>query len=96
VGKCECKIAPLLNKPRCLEDVWVSGGVAPLILNLGDGREWLTSRDGRFISGEKTASTHGMGVWVGPRAGLDAVAKSKKKACLAPIRNRTPAVQPVA
>jgi len=39
-----------------------------------DGGEWLASRSGRFTSGERTFGTHWVGGWVGPRAGLDAVA----------------------
>jgi hypothetical protein len=37
-----------------------------------DGGEWSVSRLGRFTPG-----THWIGGWVGPRAGLDAVAKRK-------------------
>ena len=45
-----------------------SGGIAPLILNLGTGwRGWLTSSCGR--PRDKTPVP--IGGWVGPRAGLD-------------------------
>jgi len=42
-----------------------------------DGSEWSASRPGRFISRERAPGTYYIGVWVGPRAGLDAVAKRK-------------------
>jgi len=43
---------------------------------------------------EETAfGTYLIGGWVGPRVGLDEVAKRKTPA---PVRNRTPVVQPVA
>jgi hypothetical protein len=38
-----------------------------------DGGEWLASRPGRFNSTEGSPSTHCIGGWVGPRAGLDSV-----------------------
>jgi hypothetical protein len=43
-----------------------------------DGGEWSASHPGRFIPwGGRTPRTHWIGGWVGPRAGLDAVAKRK-------------------
>jgi len=41
---------------------------------LGEG-EWSASHSGHFTPGEGALSTPRMGGWVGPRAGLDAVAK---------------------
>jgi len=41
-----------------------------------DGCEWLASRPGRFTPRERAPGTHLVGVWVGPRAGLDAVVSS--------------------
>jgi hypothetical protein len=35
------------------------------------GGEWSDSRSGRFIPGEREPGTRWIGVWVGPRAGLD-------------------------
>jgi hypothetical protein len=35
------------------------------------GCKWSTSRSGRFISGDRALSTHRIGGWVDPRAGLD-------------------------
>jgi hypothetical protein len=41
------------------------------------GGEWSASRSGCFIPEEGTRGTHWVGGWVGPRTGLDAVAKRK-------------------
>jgi hypothetical protein len=50
-----------------------------------DGGEWSASRPGRFTTGEKFLSTHWLGGWVDPRAGLDDVEK-----ILDPTGTRTP------
>jgi hypothetical protein len=42
-----------------------------------DGSEWSASRPCRFNPREKTPSTHWIGGWVGPRAGLDGMEKGK-------------------
>jgi hypothetical protein len=41
------------------------------------GREWSASRPCHFTPGERALSTHCIGGWVGPRAGLDNVEKRK-------------------
>jgi hypothetical protein len=51
------------------------------------GDEWLSSRPGRFTSGESTPYTHWIGGWVGPRTGLGDV---KKRKILDPTGTRTP------
>jgi hypothetical protein len=38
---------------------------------------WSASRPGRFTPGENSLSTHWIGGWVDPRAGLDNVKKRK-------------------
>jgi hypothetical protein len=43
--------------------------------------------------GKQSPGTRWIGVWMGPRAGLDAV---KYRDCIAPVESRTSAVQPVA
>jgi hypothetical protein len=58
----------------------------------GDGR--LASRPGRFTPGVRTPCTHWIEGWMGPRAGLDAVAKEEP--ITAPAANLTPISQPVA
>jgi hypothetical protein len=49
------------------------------------GGEWSASRPGRFSGGERAPSTHWIGGWVDPRAGLDDVEK-----ILDPTGTRTP------
>jgi len=39
-----------------------------------EGGEWLALRPGRFTPWERAPRTHWIGGWVGPRAGLEAVA----------------------
>jgi len=48
-----------------------------------------------FTLRERVSDTHWSGEWVGPRAGLDAVAK-RKNPFIAPVGNRTPVAQSVA
>jgi len=60
-----------------------------------DGAEWSTSHSGRFIPSVRAPGTHRIGGCVSPRAGLDDMAKRNNR-IIAPARNQTPAVQPVA
>jgi hypothetical protein len=56
----------------------MGGGIAPTFLTSAlDGGERSASRSGRFIPGEIAPSTHWIGGWVDPRAGLDSVKKRK-------------------
>jgi hypothetical protein len=41
------------------------------------GNEWSASRPDRFIPGERAPVAHWIGIWVGPRAGLDYMEKRK-------------------
>jgi hypothetical protein len=59
-----------------------------------DGGEWSASRPSRFTPGERTPDTHCTGYSVGPRAGLEAVAK-KKIPTTAPAGNRPQVVQSI-
>jgi hypothetical protein len=54
-------------------DVWIH---IFLISTLARG-EWSASRPGRFTPGERAPSTHWLGGWLDPRAGLDDVEKRK-------------------
>jgi hypothetical protein len=53
---------------------WGSGGIAPRILDRG---EWSASRPGRFSPRARAPDAHWVRGWVGPRVGLDAVAKTE-------------------
>jgi len=71
-----------------------SGGITPRTLTSAlDEVEWSASRLGRFTSLGKASGTHLVGGGVGPRVGLDAVAKRKNPV---PVGNRTLAVESVA
>jgi hypothetical protein len=50
-----------------------SGGIAPPFLTSALDGEWLASRPGHFIPGNRAPGTHWIGGWVGPRIGLYAV-----------------------
>jgi hypothetical protein len=63
---------------------WGSEGIASRVRDLGTDR---------FTPGEGAPCTHWIGGWMGPRAGLDAVAKEE---ILAYEGNRIPVVQFVA
>jgi hypothetical protein len=65
-------------------EVWLHTLISEL-----DGDEGLASRSSRFTPGERTPGTHWAGHWVGPRTGLDVMAKRK-----IPVLawNRTPIV----
>jgi hypothetical protein len=59
------------------------------------GGEWSASRPGRFTPEERAPSTHQIGGWVGPRAGLEYM--ESKKFLVLPDSNSDPSVvQPVA
>jgi hypothetical protein len=74
---------------------WRYSATHSLMSALDEG-EWSALRSGRFTPRERAPDTHWIGGWVGPRAVLDAVVKSK---ILSPRRKSnpsTPIVQPVA
>jgi hypothetical protein len=58
------------------------------------GGEWLASRSCSFTPGERVSDTRWIGGCVGPRVGLDAVAKIKIPFIVS-SGNGTPVVQPV-
>jgi hypothetical protein len=65
-------------------EIWLHAFLTSVL----DGNEWSASRPGRFTSKENSG-THWIGGRVGPRAGLDVVAKIKSF----PERNPAPVVQ---
>jgi hypothetical protein len=73
-----------------------SEGIAPCIYKLSTRWRWVASFAHRLIYPAVTAAgTHSVWGWVGPRAGLDAVAK-RKNPLIAPTGIWNPVVQPVA
>jgi len=57
---------------------WGSGGIAPHIIDFGTrSDEWSGSCPSCFNPRERVPGTDWIGGWVGPRASLDVVAKSK-------------------
>jgi hypothetical protein len=48
-----------------------------LFASARDEGEWSASPSGHFTRRERAPGTHQIGGWVGPRAGLDAVSKTK-------------------
>jgi hypothetical protein len=61
-----------------MKTYWGSAGTAHAFSTsaLGEG-EWSAWRSGRFISREGAPGTHWIGGWVGPRAGLGVMVKTK-------------------
>jgi hypothetical protein len=75
---------PVLN--YVLRHEW-NGGIAPCILNLGTRWRLVVSFMTRpLYSRENVPGTHWIGGLVGPRAGVDAVAKRQKYPLPAPAR----------
>jgi hypothetical protein len=70
----------VLNEVSRHEDVLGSGGITPRILM--QGTIWRLSghlhAPAALPPGERVPSTHRIGGWVGPKAGLEVVAKRKK------------------
>jgi hypothetical protein len=76
---------------------WESGGKLHSFLTSAlDGGEWSASRPGCITPRERAPGTHWIGGWVGPRAVLDAVVKTKIPSPRRESSPRTPIVQPVA
>jgi hypothetical protein len=57
--------------------------------------EWSASRPGHFIPWERAPGTHWLRRWVGPRAGLDTVSKTKIPSPREESNPDHPIVQPV-
>jgi hypothetical protein len=92
------KVFLVLNEVPYREDVlrdWKYGSTHFFTSAL-DRYECSALRSDRFTLGERVPCTHWIGGWVGPRAGLDAVAKRKKHSIIIPVGNWTQVGQPVA
>jgi hypothetical protein len=95
MGKCEG--VPVLKQAPCHEDVCGRGPTAPRILTSAlDAGEQSASSSGRFTPRGKSYRYPLDEVWVGTRAGLDAVAKRKENPFSAPTGNLSPVLHPVA
>jgi hypothetical protein len=73
------KVVPVLNLTPSHEGVlgeWRYSSTHSLT-SAPDGGEWSASRSGRFTPRERAFDTHWIGGWVGPRAVLDAMVKTK-------------------
>jgi hypothetical protein len=76
MAKSRGEVIPMLNKAPCYEDVWRSGGIA-LFFFLTFDTGWNDRLAFLHESlGNEPPLSHLVGVWVGPRALLDAVVKS--------------------
>jgi hypothetical protein len=68
-----------LIRHHAMRTYWGNGGIAPRILNLGTRWKWVVSFMPRpHYPRRKSPVIHWIGGWVGPRAGLGAVAKREK------------------
>jgi hypothetical protein len=86
---CKGEVIPVLSYVPCHEDIcsliknhimkmyWEVEGTAPWILNLGTRRWASCFTSWPLYPWEGASTTHWIGGWMGPRAGLDAVAKRK-------------------
>jgi hypothetical protein len=53
------------------------GGVEAFLTSAPDGSDWSASRSVRFTLRERARCIHSIGGWLSPRAGLDAMTKTK-------------------
>jgi hypothetical protein len=78
MSKIKLNLSLCLTKPHAMKTY---GGVemyfhAFLTSALGIG-DWSASHTSRFTLGKRTSSTHCVGGWVGPRAGLNVASEGK-------------------
>jgi hypothetical protein len=76
-GRLNLKLSPGLTKHHVMKTCWGSRGIAPRITSALVGGEWLASRAGCFISGERATCIYRIGGWLGPTGDLDVVVKIK-------------------
>jgi hypothetical protein len=94
--KVKVKLSVCLTKHHAMETYWGSGGITPLILDLGTRWEWSASRPGLFTPIERDPGTQRIGGWVWARAVLDAVVKRKIPSPRRESNPRTPMIQFIA
>jgi hypothetical protein len=95
--KVKVKLSLCLTKHHAMKTYWGVEVKLHAFLNSAlDGGEWSASRLGHFTPGERTPGTRWIGVWLGPRAVLDTVAKRKIPSPRRESDPRTPFVQPIA
>jgi hypothetical protein len=86
-GRGKGKVVLVLNQVPRLDDVWA------FLTSALDGGQWSASHPGRLTSRERAPGIHRIGGWVGPRPGLDAVAK-RNNHIIVPSRNWTRSSSP--
>jgi hypothetical protein len=68
---------PVFNLAPHHEDGGMEFYIHTLLTSVLDGGEWSASCSGHCTTNKRDSSTHWRGVWVGPRASLNMVAKRK-------------------
>jgi hypothetical protein len=68
----------VLTEHHAMKEYWGSGGIVhEFLTSVVEGGEWSASRPDRFTPRKRAPGIHWIGGWVGTRAGLDAVMKSR-------------------
>jgi hypothetical protein len=73
------KTYPVLIKHNTIKSHWeVEVHLHAFLTSAGDGGEWSASCLGHFTAWGRASGIYWAGRWVGPRGGLDKMAKRKK------------------
>jgi hypothetical protein len=76
IWKVKVKLSCALTEYHTMKAYWGSRGIAPCILDLGTRWNLVISFTPQPLYAQgKSPGTRKIGVWVGPRAGVDAVVK---------------------
>jgi len=86
------KFSLSLTKHRTTKAYGVEVQLHAFLISAQDEDEWSASRPSRFTPEERASRIHWRGDWVGPKDGMDAVAKRKNPTIL-PAANRNRVVQ---
>jgi hypothetical protein len=84
--KVKIKLSLCLTIHNAMKMYWESGGIAPHTHSLSTRWGLVTFMPWLLYPWGKIPGTHSIGGWVGPRAGLDTVAKIKNP-IITPARN---------